>query len=196
MAAATRTHPEIWIAASVLVAFAATAAADAPVSGETVQAVAAPAAQAAATQPNGSESARHAASAIPPAPSDVAATPRPQLPPGQVWQCVFEGQRIFSDSPCGANASIRHLSDLNIMDPAPVIPAQGYGYGYSPPAPYAPEAESTPAAADSDYDSGYWGPEVPWVYGRAHRNYYLRHDAHVRPHPHPHPQPHPQPRRN
>src|SRR5579859_2234911 len=193
MDTATRAHRGVgWIAAGALAACAGIAAADAPASSDSSQAAAAPAAPAAravAAQPNGSESARREASAIAAASSEVAAAPRAQLPPGQVWQCVVEGQRIFSDAPCGANASIRHLKDLNVMDPVPVAPAPAYGYGYPAPyasAPYAP----APETADVEPDYSYGGPEVVSVYGRAHRYYFPRHDAHVRPHPHP------QPRRN
>ena len=43
----------------------------------------------------------------------------PPLPTGQVWQCIREGHKTFSDAPCGASATIRILSEVNVMDPDP-----------------------------------------------------------------------------
>jgi hypothetical protein len=51
---------------------------------------------------------------------------RVSLPPGQVWQCVRDGHKTFSDAPCGAGATIRHLNDLNIMEAAPASRAPAY----------------------------------------------------------------------
>jgi len=52
--------------------------------------------------------------------------PRPSLPAGQVWQCIRDGQRIFSDARCGDGATIRQLNDVNRMDAAPVSRAPSY----------------------------------------------------------------------
>jgi hypothetical protein len=77
-------------------------------------------------------------------PAVVAQPPRRQaLPPGQVWQCLTNGQRIFSDAPCGAGASIRQLNDVNRMQSQPVATYRRYPH----PTAFAP------AAADAD-DSG------------------------------------------
>jgi len=43
----------------------------------------------------------------------------PPLPAGQVWQCIRDGHKTFSDAPCGAGATIRQLNDVNVMDPDP-----------------------------------------------------------------------------
>ena len=51
------------------------------------------------------------------------------LPPGQVWECVINGQRTFSDVRCGARPSVRQLNQLNIMDATavhPVVPYDSY----------------------------------------------------------------------
>jgi hypothetical protein len=114
----------------------------------------------------------------------LAAATRTPLPPGQVWQCVIDGERIFSDAPCGAHASIRQLRELNVMDSPP---AQSYAYAY----PYAPVSAPAPAFApapadDSDY-ADYWGPDVLWAHGYARRNYLSRQDNHLRPQSRPHP---------
>jgi hypothetical protein len=47
------------------------------------------------------------------------APPHPALPAGQVWQCIRDGQRVFSDTRCGEGATIRQLNDTNRMDTAP-----------------------------------------------------------------------------
>jgi hypothetical protein len=121
----------------------------------------------------------------------LATVARTPLPPGQVWQCVIDGERIFSDAPCGEHASIRQLRELNVMD-AP--PPQSYAYTY----PYAPLSAPAPAFApapadDSDY-ADYSDPGVLWAHGYARRNYFPRQDNHIRPQPRPHP--HPRPGRN
>lgn len=62
---------------------------------------------------------------IEPVSAPAAATPR-QPPASQVWQCVANGQKTFSDSPCGAVTSVRQLSEVNRMDAAPVARAPAY----------------------------------------------------------------------
>jgi len=70
------------------------------------------------------------------------APPHPSLPAGQVWQCIRDGQRVFSDTRCGEGATIRQLNDTNRMDTAPAwhggfrSPGQG---AYPADAPYADE---------------------------------------------------------
>jgi hypothetical protein len=117
----------------------------------------------------------------------VAAAAHAPLPPGQVWQCVIDGERTFSDAPCGEHASIRQLRELNVMD-AP--PARSYGYAYpsTPSSAPAPTYAPTPPD-DSDYADP-WGPDVLWAHGYARRNYFPRQDNHIRPQPQVHPHPH------
>jgi hypothetical protein len=119
----------------------------------------------------------------------VAAAARTPLPPGQVWQCVIEGERIFSDAPCGAHASIRQLKELNVMDSLQTQSAQ-YPYNYfpmsTPPPAFAPAPGFAAAPAeDSDYGD-YSGPDLLWVHGYR-RNYFSHQDNHLRPQSHPHP---------
>jgi hypothetical protein len=113
----------------------------------------------------------------------VARTP---LPAGQVWQCVIDGERIFSDAPCGEHASIRQLRELNVMD-AP--PPRSYPVPYAPPSAPAPTFAPAPPD-DSDYADP-WGPELLWAHGYARRNYLPRQDNHIHPQPQAHPHPHP-----
>jgi hypothetical protein len=202
-------HEAKWILGGLRMAGAATLAAVGltgqpafaqPASGTSVNetrtgAVSAPPARHTASLPGGaalsSAAARPAPTAIggerSPQSASVAHTP---LAAGQVWQCVIDGQRIFSDAPCGEHASIRQLRELNVMDAPPV---RGYAYTepYAP-SPYFPSSAPAPAFApapdDSDY-ADYSGPDVLWAHGYARRNYLPRQDNHLRPHPRPHPHP-------
>jgi hypothetical protein len=62
------------------------------------------------------------------APPTMQPAARDGLPAGSVWECVVNGERTFSDAPCGAHASVRQLSELNLMDSAGVPPAPYVGY--------------------------------------------------------------------
>jgi hypothetical protein len=63
----------------------------------------------------------------PPAPI----APVRQLPTGRIWQCVVNGQKTFSDSPCGADASVHQLSAVNRMEATPIRRTPVYA-AYSP----------------------------------------------------------------
>jgi hypothetical protein len=91
-----------------------------------------------------------AAPAIPPAanlaPAPIApAAPVVEVPAppaaapasgAQIWECRTNGQRTFSDKPCGDKPMLREVSALNIMKPTPILPAARY---YEPEPSYAPE---------------------------------------------------------
>jgi len=112
-----------------------------------------------------------------PAGPKVAPASRSQLPPGQVWQCVIDGQKVFSDSPCGEHASIRRLRDLNVMD-APAAPSYPYGYPYSPPYYARDTSAEAPQADEPDYDAG--SPAVLLIRDRLRRDH-GHHGSHARP---------------
>jgi len=61
----------------------------------------------------------------------------------QIWQCVNNGQKAFSDSPCGADASVHQLSEINGMDSTAA--ANATAYPTRPPSAYA----ATPPNQDS-----------------------------------------------
>jgi hypothetical protein len=61
-------------------------------------------------------------------------------PSGQVWECTINGQKTFSDNPCGDKASLREIGPINRMDPTPVprharsfVPESSYQPEYSYP---------------------------------------------------------------
>jgi hypothetical protein len=95
-----------------------------------------------------------------PAPPSVAAAKPVPLPSGQVWECMVNGQRTFSDVRCGSQSSIRQLSPLNIMDVSSTRSSAPYGVyqtGYAP-RPSEPAAPEENAADDAN--DVYWGPAV------------------------------------
>jgi hypothetical protein len=114
-----------------------------------------------------------------------AAAASSDLPAGEVWQCIVNGQKVFSDKRCGTGASVRQIGDINVMDTPAAQPAPygAYRSGYAG-APYA----SSPYPDDQD-DTGYAaadayaGPAFIVARERAHREHLSRQDNHVRPPP-------------
>ena len=118
-----------------------------------------------------------------PASVDASASGGPQLPPGEVWQCIVNGQKIFSDKRCGNGASVRQISDVNVMDvPAP-DPYGMYRPGYAG-APYPVGPSYPDDEDDSGLDSdGYVGQQIIVARERARREH-RRQDNHPQPPPH------------
>ena len=59
----------------------------------------------------------------------------PTQPTSQIWQCTINGQKTFSDAPCGDKASVREIGPINTMDPSPVLshaPSYGREPSYQP----------------------------------------------------------------
>ena len=112
---------------------------------------------------------------------------RSPLPPGQVWECMIDGQRVFSDTQCGAHASVRQLSEPNVMD-STALPAHGaprpYGHDPGPAADYYPPSQP---ASDEGMDEPegsdpvYSAPAVIVVREHRRRN----HDPHHAHHHYP-----------
>jgi hypothetical protein len=75
-------------------------------------------------------------------PTLASPTPAPQMlaPPiesnGQVWECTINGQRTFSDNPCGDKSSLHEIGPINRMDPTPILP---HARSYAPESSYQPE---------------------------------------------------------
>jgi hypothetical protein len=95
-------------------------------------------------------SAPHIQSSAAPLPAEFSGPPTvtarnsdpPTPAPRRVWECTVNGQRTFSDSPCGTTSTIRQLSEINRMDPTPAPPSVTY---YSPPSPsYEPNYTAQP----------------------------------------------------
>ena len=124
-----------------------------------------------------------ATTALAPAPTLAAAQIQPVTPPmqpnGQVWECTINGQKTFSDNPCGYKSSLREIGPINRMDPTPVIP---HARSYAPESNYQPahsypgeQVDSNPGEqqfADNSY------PVFVGIPFQEHR----RHDHAHRPH--------------
>jgi hypothetical protein len=46
----------------------------------------------------------------------------PVEPNSQIWECTINGQKTFSDNPCGDGSSLREIGPVNRMDPTPILP--------------------------------------------------------------------------
>ena len=115
----------------------------------------------------------------------LAAPPDDALPPGQVYECLNNGQRVFSDKRCGPNASIRQLSTLNTMTaPASAPPSVRPPPQYH----YPPEAGYGPDSAAEDQAEDYSGGSEPSVvyYGVARRGINAARSRPPRRHVHTH----------
>jgi hypothetical protein len=123
----------------------------------------------------------------------AATEPADALPAGQVWECKAHGQHVFSDKPCGADASIRQLRALNTME-APAQP-RASGNGGPPRASYPMGSYSAqdvaadslgdgsqPYADESDEAAGALTPLV--YYGGIARPQRVRYRPQHRPVPH------------
>jgi hypothetical protein len=80
------------------------------------------------------------ADALPPAPAETVPVAVPVLVPvqalaaaqletatppieqrSQIWECVIDGRRTFSDKRCGEKPSLRKIGPINTMDPTPIL---------------------------------------------------------------------------
>jgi hypothetical protein len=71
----------------------------------------------------------------------------PTGPTSRVWQCTINGQKTFSDAPCGDRASVREIGPINRMDPSPVL---SHAPSYGREASYQPEYSYPGEQADSN----------------------------------------------
>jgi hypothetical protein len=139
------------------------------------------------------ESAGASTSAPPAAPSGAPQTAAagavgaasPELPAGEVWECVVNGQKVFSDKRCGNGASVRQIGDLNVMDMPPAQPAPygvyrpGYGAAPYPSPPYPDDEDDTGTVAGDLYP----GQAFIVARERARRERMSHQDSHARPPP-------------
>jgi hypothetical protein len=54
--------------------------------------------------------------------AQIQPVPAPQEPNGQIWECTINGQKTFSDNPCGEKSSLHEIGPINGMDPTPILP--------------------------------------------------------------------------
>jgi hypothetical protein len=70
---------------------------------------------------------------------------QPETAAGQIWECRMNGQKTFSNNPCGEKSSLRELGTLNTMDPTPVFR----------------QPRSSQPAPNYPQDDGYQGTQDP-----------------------------------
>jgi hypothetical protein len=123
-----------------------------------------------------------AAPAPAPAPASVPAmavaqiqsAPPPAASGNQIWECKTNGQRTFSNHPCGEKSFLREIGPINGMDPTPILPPTR---SYESQSSYSPEY-TYPDAQDSAYNTSPMLVAIPFIErrraGHTHRPY--RHD--------------------
>ena len=86
----------------------------------------------------------------------------PEVQAGQIWECVTNGVKTFSNNPCGEKSSLLEVRSINTMNPTPPIhyaraatQAQ-YSPQYAPQyaAQYAPSYADAGAPSESQEDYG------------------------------------------
>jgi hypothetical protein len=97
----------------------------------------------------------------------------------QIWECTINGQRTFSNNPCGEKSSLRKIGPINTMDPTPVL---RYSRPYQPETGYAPayaqeyDNSGTQEHADDSYQALVGVPYLAHRRGeRMHRPYQHTH---------------------
>jgi hypothetical protein len=99
----------------------------------------------------------------------------------QIWQCVNNGQKTFSDSPCGADASVHQLSEINGMDSTAAANATAY-----PTRPSSAYAATPPNQDSSDADVGSSANQFTVIGEREWREHRNRMHEHEHEHEHEH----------
>jgi hypothetical protein len=94
------------------------------------------------------------AAAPAPAPSTAAVQLPPLAPPAapsnQIWECTTNGQRTFSDNPCGDKPMVREVGPINVMNSTPIrSPTREYGPESNDAPDYSYPSASYPSAPQS-----------------------------------------------
>jgi len=76
-------------------------------------------------------------------PPPTAQAQEPAVQSGQIWQCVTNGVKTFSNNPCGEKSSLIEVRAINTMNPTPVA---RYARTYAP-------QQYSPAYADQNTNS-------------------------------------------
>jgi hypothetical protein len=128
------------------------------------------------------------------APTFAAAQMQTTAPPmestSQIWECTINGQKTFSDNPCGGKSSLREIGPINRMDPTPIIP---YARSYASESSYRPEYSYPGEQGDSNPGEQQFAANSYPVFIGVPFHEHRRPDHAHRPHDHYRG---PQPRRN
>jgi hypothetical protein len=93
-----------------------------------------------------------------PAPEQISAAAQIQTatarvePGSQIWECTTNGQKTFSDKPCGDKPSLHELGPINGMDPTPILPrARPYAAEPSREPDYYPGAQDDSGSREQQF---------------------------------------------
>jgi hypothetical protein len=78
--------------------------------------------------------------------ADIQTAAPPAQPNGQIWECTINGQKTFSDNPCGEKSSLHEIGPINGMEPTPILP---HARSVVPQSSYQPEYSYPDEPADS-----------------------------------------------
>jgi hypothetical protein len=87
--------------------------------------------------------------------AQAAAEPAPQT--AQIWQCMTNGVKTFSNNPCGEKSTLLEVRAINTMNPTPVV---RYAHAYAPEARYSPAYADQNSYSDQDVYSEQGGTET------------------------------------
>jgi hypothetical protein len=94
------------------------------------------------------EAATPAAAQTVPAPAAQSlATAEPALQTGQIWECMTNGVKTFSNNPCGEKSTLLEVRAINTMNPTPVV---RYARANGPEPRYSPGYTDQDASSDQD----------------------------------------------
>jgi hypothetical protein len=78
------------------------------------------------------------AETVPPPAAQAQAAAEPALQAGQIWECMTNGVKTFSNNPCGEKSTLLEVRAINTMNPTPVVryarangPEPRYSPGYA-----------------------------------------------------------------
>lgn len=97
--------------------------------------------------------------APPSAPPPPQTAREPEVQAGQIWECMTQGVKTFSNNPCGEKSTLLDVGPINTMPPAPTHYARAYGpdrryaQGYSDQSPADADDYSDQNAGDTDGNS-------------------------------------------
>ncbi len=92
---------------------------------------------------------------VPPPTATAQTTAEPEVQSGQIWQCVTNGVKTFSNNPCGEKSTLLEVRTINTMNPTPVA---RYARTYAPQT-YSPAYADQNSYSDQD-DYGEQGADT------------------------------------
>jgi hypothetical protein len=87
------------------------------------------------------------AETAPPPAAQPQATAEPALQTGQIWECMTNGVKTFSNNPCGEKSTLLEVRAINTMNPTPVV---RYARANGPEPRYSPEDADQNNYSDQD----------------------------------------------